>query len=266
MSVYAKENPEYLRIAIQSIFSQTLLPDEVIIVKDGPIGKNLEVILELFEKKYLGVVKLFQMKTNSGLAFALNKALSLAKGEFIARMDSDDECFPKRFAIQRQFLEKNPEIDVVGSWICEIDAHGNLIKPKVEYPLLHEDCLEFFKKRNPLAHPATFFRKRFFEKIGRGYSLKYFRLPDQDTELWYQGFLFGCKFANVPEVLLKFRRPENFYSRRSGLRLAFNYLRNKIHFNNNLKLGFKANLYAISYFFMMLSPQFIKKILYRMAR
>lgn len=266
MSVAAKERAENLEKSLVSVFTQTLAPNQVILVVDGPISQEVKEVTKRWQCKEPLRLTLVCLEKNVGLAIALNIGLKYATGEFIARMDSDDICLPARFESQIDFLSKNPEVDVVGTWICEIDENDHQIKDMVEFPTTHEECLRFFEKRNPLAHPTVIFRRSFFEKIGRAYSCKYFRKTDQDTELWYQGFQSGCKFANVPKVLFKFRRSSNFYMRRSGLKSALVYLRNKIRFNRGLHFGILADLFAICYFLMMLSPSWLKKILYRIAR
>lgn len=90
LSLYDKEKPEYLQEALTSIFAQTLLPDEIVLVYDGPINKNLEIVVETFEKRYPDKFKLVKLEQNQGLGVALAKGLEHTSNRLVARMDTDD--------------------------------------------------------------------------------------------------------------------------------------------------------------------------------
>lgn len=121
ISVYYKEKPEYLKDAINSIFNQTLRPNEVILVEDGKLTDELHNTIKKLQEKY-NEIKTVCLKENKGLGPALNEGLKHCSYNIVARMDSDDICMPDRFKIQTDFLEKHPEIDIISGWIDEFMA------------------------------------------------------------------------------------------------------------------------------------------------
>jgi hypothetical protein len=267
ISIYHKEKPEYFDRAMQSIWDeQTMKPDEIVLVEDGKLTDELYEIIGKWKSKLEGILKTISLKQNVGLALALNEGLKYCNCnyDFIVRMDTDDISTPQRFEKQLEFLEKNPEIDVVGTYIREVDEQENIIKNIVEFPLTHSELYAFFSKRDPLAHPTTMFRKRFFKKAG---NYPTHLLLAEDTLLWYNGFLQGCQFANLDFVGLKFRRSSEFYQRRANYNKSIGLLKYRLFkINRNLNFGIVADIYAVAYFIISVSPSFIKKILYKTLR
>ena len=193
----------------------------------------------------------------------LNDLISEAKKqgfEYFARMDADDICINTRFEKQMAFLQSHPDVDVVGGAIEEIDDNGEKKGKKVVYPLTHDDCRKFFRYRDPLAHPATFFRKSYFDKA-KGYRPEYRK--NQDTMLWFDGFMKGCVFANLPDTVLYFRVSSDFYGRRNGWKRAKQMMRSRMEINKAMKYDISANLFAIAMVIMTVSPTWFKKFLYR---
>lgn len=265
LSVYSKESAVFLEQAMYSIFNkQTLKPTEIILVQDGPLTLELKNAINN-QKKLLGdVLKVVPLEYNRGLANALNVGISYCSGDFIARMDTDDISTENRFLEQFTFLVNNPDVDVVGCWISEIDENNVVIKEKVEYPLEHDELYSFFERRDPFAHPSVMFRRSFFDKVG-GYSDKLYLA--EDTHLWYEGFKAGCKFANISYIGLMFRRSSAFYKRRANLEKSVKLLKFRLlSINRDLNYGIKSDLYAIAYFLISLMPGFIKKLLYKFLR
>jgi glycosyltransferase involved in cell wall biosynthesis len=115
MPVYNGE--KYLREAIDSIFNQTFTDFEFLIVDDGSTDNSVEII-NSYQNSRINLVK---NDKNEGLVYTLNRGLSLAKGEYIARMDCDDISLPERLKKQIDFLDSNSEIAVVGTWIKVIN-------------------------------------------------------------------------------------------------------------------------------------------------
>lgn len=266
MSVYKAEKPKYLDLALESVFSQTLKADKVVLVKDGKLTPELDEVIEKWKNAESSLTVL-PFEKNRGLAIALNEGLKVINTEFIARMDTDDIALPQRFEKQVEFLKRNKEIDVVGTFIQEINENNQIIKDIVKYPVTHQECYEFFAKRDPLAHPTVMFRKTYFEKIGEFYTERFVGINKQeDSDLWYKGFLHNCKFSNIPEILFQFRRSESFYERRTGFQYGLMQLKDKIKRNKELKYGISANIYAFAYFIMTQLPSYLKKYIYQIAR
>lgn len=265
LSVYHKENPVYLNQAMESIWdSQILKPTEIILVEDGELTPELYTVIQKWQISLSSVFRVIKLPVNIGLAMALNEGLKQCNFDFVARMDTDDISLPIRFKKQIEFLNINPTIDVVGTFISEIDEYDVTVKSIIELPLSHDELRFFFKKRNPLIHPTTMFRKTYFEKAGN-YSNEL--ILAEDYHLWYKGFLNGCIFANIPIIGLKFRRSNKFYKRRGSMKKIVNLLIFRLtKCNRNLKFGITSDLYAITYFFIQLSPMVIRKIAYKLLR
>ncbi|OWO83346.1 glycosyl transferase [Photorhabdus luminescens] len=262
MSLYEKESPSYLDRCLESLFNQKLNPNEIILIFDGKINSELEKTVSHWMN--LLPIKIIRLEKNVGLASALNVGLKFCNNDFIARMDTDDICEYDRFDKQVNYLNKNPNIDIVGMWVSEIDENDNVIKESVRYPLEHKDLLSFFSKRDPLAHPTVMFRKSFFKKAGN-YPTNI--LLAEDTALWYAGFSNNCTFANIPYVGLKFRRTTNFYKRRSNFRKTIDLLKFRLTtINRDLGYGLRGDIYAVLYFLISFSPNFMKKFLYTYLR
>ena len=134
LSLYYKENPIFLRESLHSVFGQTLQPDEVILVEDGPLTPALYEVVEEFAGRH-STIKRIVLEKNRGLGNALSEGLKHCSCDLVARMDTDDICKPERFAKQVTFMENHPEIDVVGAWIDEfqeIISNVTIVREKEE--------------------------------------------------------------------------------------------------------------------------------------
>lgn len=199
ISVYYKENPIYFQTAIESIFCQTLAPSEVVLVIDGPLTNELNLIISSCKNPLLKIVTL---PNNKGLSYALNIGLKHCSNELIARMDTDDICLPERFEKQVRFLQSHPEIDIVGSYAIKIDEHGNNLNELIKVPIEHEDIMRLIWTC-PMNHPTVMFRK---DKILLAGSYNPNAGPRQDDyDLWFRCAAKGLHFANLPEPLLNYR-------------------------------------------------------------
>jgi len=266
LPVYKKDNEDYLRMSVDSILMQTYENCQLFIGVDGPIGKDLSKYLDsLAQEKRVSVVKFYE---NRGLACVLNDLLNVCfeRGyEYIARMDADDISLRNRIEKQMSFLQEHSEIDVVGGAICEIDENGRNRNKVIVYPDTPNACMAFFSKRNPHAHPAVLFRKSFFDKLNNKYRPEY--RQNQDTLLWYDGFMSGTQNANIPDVVLKFRITDAmFRKRRNGWAFAKKQLQDRLMINKNLGYGWTADLFGVAMFCMLISPPWVKKIAYRVFR
>lgn len=226
LSVYIKENPSYLKLALESIWNQqTLKPDEIVLVKDGPLTEDLEKEIKVFSEK-CDAIKVFRLEKNQGLGKALFFGLQKCSFDLVARMDTDDISEPYRFEKQMEFMYDNPDVSVVGGWVEEFDSDsGEIIGSRV-LPESHEDILEFAKKRNPLSHPSVLYRKSAVLKAG---NYLHFHLYE-DYFLWIRMLMEGAIFNNIPLSVLKFRSGKKMISRRGGIK----YLKSELKFQNYL--------------------------------
>lgn len=264
MSVYKNDNSAHLRLSIDSILNQTYQDFLLLMGVDGTIGDDLAAVLHLYDKN--PKVKIFWFSENRGLTAVLNNLLEEGKKMqpvFFARMDADDISYTDRFEKQVKFLNKNPELDVIGGAIEEMEYDGSLNGKVIQYPLTHQDCFNFFATRNPLAHPAVMFRASFFDKV-TSYNASYKK--NQDTELWYRAFKAGCKFGNLKDVVLTFRVSKDMYKRRGGTKFAKEVLKLRNEINRGLGYGIKATLFGYAYYVMAISPGWVKKFAYKVFR
>lgn len=267
LPVYKNDKVEYLNKAVESILYQTYNDIHLYIGVDGPVGDDLRNGLELLERQNTVIIIWFT--ENRGLACVLNDMLDICfrEGyEYIARMDADDISMNDRFEKQMNYLEKHPEIDVVGGAIREIDEEGKYRNKTIIYPEGHDECRAFFSKRNPHAHPAVLFRKCFFDKLnGKKYRPEY--RQNQDTMLWYDGMMAGTQHANIPDVVLNFRMTNAmFKKRRNGWIFAKKQFTDRLMINKGLGYGWKADVYGFAMFCLLVSPVWMKKIAYRLLR
>lgn len=230
LSLYDKEKPEYLRESLDSVFSQSYLSDDVVLVEDGKVGDALESVVKEYENRY-PQLHVIRFNTNRGLGYALNDGLKECRHDIVARMDTDDISKPERMERQVRFLEEHREIDVVGAWIDEFHDDTNRVLSSRKLPMTSEEIYSFGKKRNPINHPVVMFRKKAVMAVG-GYL--HFLLFE-DYYLWVRMLLKGYHFFNLQESLLYFRTSPQMINRRGGLKYAF------------LELNFFVSLYKMGY-------------------
>jgi amylovoran biosynthesis glycosyltransferase AmsE len=260
MSVYRRERPGFFRQALQSIADQTHPADEIILVIDGPIGHDLEAVIDEFQGQL--PLKVVRLAENRGLAAALNAGLPHCSHEWVARMDTDDIALPERFARQVDFIVNHPRIDVCGAWLEERDVAMEKVIAVREVPLDHDEIRRFARRRNPISHPVCFFKKAAVLAVG-GYPMIG---KAQDYALWSLMLVRGYRFANLPDVLLWMRTGEGLLARRglAYFRCEIDLLR----FQRSIGfLGcpdFILNL--LIRFTFRIVPDCLKRQLYRFAR
>lgn len=211
MSVYYKENPQYLKSSIISMLNQNKAPDEIVLVKDGPLTIELEEVLTEFENNSL--LKVISLNENVGLGKALNIGLDNCRNELIARMDTDDISKPERCEKQIEFLKNSPDnISVIGTAIEEfIESPDNIVAHKTALKS-HKSITKQIKYRNPMAHPSVMFKKSHVNSVG---SYKDWFL-NEDYYLWIRMMEKGFIFSNIDEPLVKMRINNETYLRRGG--------------------------------------------------
>lgn len=266
LPLYKKDQPDYLRKAVESILHQTYQAVHLYIGVDGPVGKDLMTELELIEAH--DNVSVVYFEKNRGLACVLNDLLDICFSEgydYIARMDADDISLPDRLEKQMAYLDEHPEVDVLGGAVDEINAQGKRRGKVIVYPETPTQCRDFFSKRNPHAHPAVLFRKRFFDKAGCKYRPAYRK--NQDTMLWYDGMMKDTQHANIPDVVLQFRMTDSlFKKRRNGYAFAKKQFVDRLMINRGLGYGWKADVFGFAMFCLLISPAWVKKLAYKYLR
>ena len=190
-----------------------LYPDEIILIRDGVVYEELQTVIDGYIEKYPKLFTYIPLEENQGLGNALKIGVERARNELIARMDTDDICVPDRFEKQIRFMEKNPQIDIVGANISEfMETPENVIDYRI-VPSSNEDIIHFIKKRSPFNHMTVMFRRSVILRVGNYQSFYLF----EDWYLWLRMYLQNCKFANVEDVLV-YARVTNMAKRRGGLK------------------------------------------------
>lgn len=215
MSVYEGERPEYLHAALTSIIDQTVTPDEIILVCDGPLTAQLEQVVEKFQKD----LTLVRLPENRGLGVALAEGIRYCRNEWIARMDSDDIAFRDRCERQLEFAAHHPEVDVLSGTVAEFvgdaltaeKASLHVISYK-SLPAAHPEICKYIKYRNPINHPCVMFRKKKVMEVGNYQPCLLF----EDYDLWARMYQRDSIFANLDESIL-YMRINNMYQRRGGI-------------------------------------------------
>ena len=212
-SVYKNDKPEYIRVALDSLLvQQTVKPDEIVLVQDGPVSHETSRLLLEYKDNYGEKLNVIRLTQNKGLGNALMLGVENAKYDIVARMDSDDICAPDRFEKQLAYLESHPECDIVGGQITEfIDTPDNIVG-KREVPCDNEAIYHYMRSRCALNHPTVMFKKKAVLDAGNYQDWFW----NEDYYMWIRMMEQGCMFANLPDVLVNMRSGFDQYGRRGG--------------------------------------------------
>ncbi|WP_177161192.1 glycosyltransferase [uncultured Fusobacterium sp.] len=224
ISVYYKEIPEYLDLSLESIIDKQILkPNEVVLVKDGPLTKDLDNIIEKYIKKYPNLFKIISLEKNSGLGKALNIGLENCSYELVARMDGDDIAKSERFQEQMEIFKNNSKVDICGSWIDEFSLKNKKIEVQSvrKVPENSDEIYTKLKFSCAFNHPTVMYKKSMVIKVGS--YMQTFAL--EDYYLWIRLALNKCQMYNIQKSLLYFRITDGTAKRRGGLKLLINDLR-----------------------------------------
>lgn len=242
---------------IQSIYTNTLLPNNILILVDGPISSNFQLNIE--NQKKIKKFDVYYHHINIGLANILNIGLKKIHTPWAIRVDGDDICLPHRFKKTIECIHS--EISIVGGYIKEIDE--NKVTRIKKVPLQYQNIKSYLKYRNPFNHPTVAFRVDHVLSVG-GYPNLYLK---EDYGLWVKMISKGYQGINIPEILVETSFNKASYQRRSGI----NYLKSDISLaimQYNLK-----NINKLEFFFILvlrtitiLSPSFLKILIYQFLR
>ena len=247
MSIYKSDVPELVRVALDSLLQQTLLPNEIVIVGDGPVPAELEQVVSSFKcqvskirttpnpsfakggdlvpedgkesletrnQKPETIVTYLPQEKNGGLGEAMRIAAEAAKYDYLARMDSDDICLPDRFEKQMKCFEEDPELSLVGGMITEFDGDPENIIAKRILPLEDAEIKRMMRGRCAVNHVTVIFKKADLMKSGNYQPF----WKQEDHYLWARMMEHGCKFRNIPDVVVNVRSGKDQIARRGGLR------------------------------------------------
>lgn len=186
---------EFLEESLDSVLKQTFRDFEVLVIDDASTDDSVGIARGFRDPR----VCVIRHDQNMRVPETLNHGLELARGEFIARMDADDICAPRRFELQVDLLDLHPEIGICGGWVRLFGGAANLTR---KYPV-SPDAVEAFRHFNcPFGHPTVMLRRGLLEANELRYDPK--AAAVEDFELWTR-LLKSTRGANLPEVLLEYR-------------------------------------------------------------
>jgi glycosyltransferase involved in cell wall biosynthesis len=209
MPVYIGTPPDQLRRALESVYAQTCLPCEVIVVEDGALHIGHYAVLEDFAGAS-PELRLLVLKRNRGRGFARQQGLLAARGDWVAQMDADDVCLPRRFEVEAALLRRE-QVDLVGGamWeFAEDEEHPTAIRAM---PTTHERIAAAMRVNNPINHPTVVFRREAALRVG-GYR----DMRMEDYDLWARMLMDGARMAGVDEPLVLFRADDQMFARRAS--------------------------------------------------
>lgn len=230
ISVYNQELPEYLQQALDSLINQSIIPSEIIIVKDGILTSQLNNVINSFCKKFQ-FVKIVENEINIGLGLSLAKGLLVCTNELVARMDSDDISKPDRFEKQLSII--NLGFDVVSSWSEFFEGQQSNVIAVKKRPENHTQIAKSAKRRSPVCHASTMFRKSAVLRAGNYKHCLFY----EDYYLWLRMIKSGARFYNIQDYIYSIRISNDQIGRRGGLR----YLKNELI---TFYKFYKENLYS----------------------
>ena len=193
MPVYNAE--KYLQAALDSILHQTYSNLDIIIINDGSTDRSKEIILNIKDAR----LRYFENPVNWGIVKTRNRALDEAKGDYIAVLDSDDIALPERIAVQVDFLEKNPDYGMCGSYFKTINGNDKILK-KARFPANDRDARSYLMLRNCFCHSTVMMRSGIAKEIKYN---KEFEIVE-DFMLWNQ-ISQKSKIINLPVFTTYYR-------------------------------------------------------------
>lgn len=229
--------------AIESIISNSLLPDQVLVVVDGPVSRSFKYLIENYKNKYS--LDLLWIPKKVGLDKALNLGLLKCKNEIIFRADGDDLNHEKRFEIQLPYFFCS--YDIVGSDIDEFNELGEYLSSK-KMPTSNKEIYKMISYRNPMNHMTVAFKKSKVLSVG-GYPELFLK---GDYGLWIKLMNRKMKFINIQKSLVRATTGERMINDRGGIKYII----------SELKLQKFLLKYGLTNIFQALIVLFIRSLLF----
>ncbi len=221
MSLYIKEKAEFFRMAVDSMMNQTVKPDEIVLVIDGPLCNDLWDVVNEYCESFPDMFNIVKINENNGLGNALNIGLKYCKNSIVARMDSDDYSRKDRCERQLEKFRDNPELDIVGSYVDEFRGNiENVISTRV-VPTETSSIYEFSKRRSAFNHPSVMYKKESVLRVGSYRALR----RNQDLDLFGRMMFDGCFAENINESLVLYRCSDNMFRRRKSWENVSSYIK-----------------------------------------
>lgn len=246
-----------LEAALDSLLSQTFTDWDLVMCDDGSSDTTYEIATQ-YQLTYPGKITLLKNEHNRGLNYTLNRCLSVADGEYIARQDGDDISMPTRFEKEVSILDTSPDIAIVSTAMTYFDESGTWGQ---SHPVIFPESKDFIAG-TPFCHAPCMVRRGAYQAV-KGYTddPRYLRVEDYD--LWIKMYAAGFRGQNITEPLYAMRDDRNAYSRRK-----FKYRINEFHVRIKaaklLHLPVKAYIYAFRPLAVGLLPEKLYRTLHKM--
>jgi len=241
---------KYIREAIESILWQNYRDFEFIIVDDWSTDKSWSIIQE-YQKKDTRI-QCYRNKQNNGIAFTRNRLIDISQGDFVAWLDSDDIARDDRLTLQLDFLEKNHQYGIIGSWVMIINGAGEEKWVK-QLPISDKEIRKQWYFRNSLNHPTLMMRRSCLKKTGY-YDTK-LEIAD-DYDYWVRAWRH-CLLANIPDTLIKYRiHTDNISIKKHKKTIQETILIRKKMENLGYKMSWLARIaFIITWFVQFIPPK-----------
>lgn len=257
--VYEKDNSSWFKTAVDSILNQTVIPDEIVLVVDGPVFGELYNIIKNYEKQE--IFNVYRFSKNMGHGNARRKSLELCKYELVALMDADDICISDRFEKQLNIFRQHKNLSIVGGQIAEfIGDETNIVDYRI-VPTTDSEIKEFLKKRCPFNQMTVMLKKSDVQSVG-GYQDWY---CNEDYYLWNRMFLGNFYFMNTEDVLVNVRVSNDMYNRRGGWKYFKSEAKLQKYMLNNKIINIREYVLNVAKRFVVqvLCTNFMRQFIYK---
>lgn len=256
MSVYRNDDAKHFREALDSILGNTRVPDEVVLMVDGPVPSAIDDVIREYVSSY-NIIRVYRNESNMGLGLTLRRGVLLCSHELIFRMDSDDISRVDRFEKQLRIFSHDPDIDVLGGNIEEFDGLRNTKRIR-QGSFNPEQAFRRLILRNPMNHVTVGFKKSSVLSVGNYEDFPYY----EDFFLWYKMICNNMKLVNIGDILVDVRLGE--FSRR---RFGYSYFKHERRFFKELLNRKAINRYVYCFnvwarFAVRMSPSFLHQMIY----
>lgn len=258
-SIYKNTKIDEMKLCVESMLAQSILPNQIVIVVDGPVGESLQEYVSTLQANPLFTI--VTLSKNVGLGNALREGMKHCQNEIVARMDTDDIMAFDRMEKQLKCFEDDAQLSIVGSNIDEFEGTIDNVVCERKVPQDHDDICAYLKKRCPFNHMSVTFKKAEVEKSG-GYLHWHY---DEDSYLWVRMYLAGCKFYNIQENLVHVRIDDKTFERRGGYKYykserdLFKYM-----YKNGVIGWFSyQKAKALRFILQVLMPNFMRKWVFK---
>ena len=224
MAVYDKELPENLNDSLESMLMQTLPPNEVVLVCDGELTNELNIIAKSFQSEYRRHFRIVRTDSHVGAGAALNKGIEACRCEFIVKMDSDDTSYPDRCYKQMRAFADDPELDMVGTYAEVYDIDNEKTVGIKQMPTKHKTIMKYARRRNPFCRQSLAFRRSKALEVG-GYKGIDELEECEDYEFAVRMLANGAKAKNIAEPLVRYRISTADYAKRKCFRSTVNFIK-----------------------------------------